>query len=70
MDNHTAILKAQEMLKFPIKDKQQVEWVVEYRSGKHWVQQTFTSDDAAYAFYYTKLGEFKTRFMTQERGGK
>lgn len=70
MDNHTAILKAQEMLKFPIKDAQLAEWVVEYRSGKHWVQQTFTSDDAAYAFYYTKLGEFKTRIMTQERGGK
>lgn len=65
MDNHTAILKAQELLRFPIKDTQLAEWVVEYRSGKHWIQQTFTSDDAAYAFYYTKLGEFKAQIMTQ-----
>lgn len=70
MDNNTAILKAQEMIRFPIKDKQMIEWVVEYRNGKHWVQQTFTSDEAAYVFYYTKLGEFKALFMTQERGGK
>lgn len=33
MDNHSAILKAQEMIRFPIKDKQMIEWVVEYRSG-------------------------------------
>lgn len=70
MDNHTAILKAQEMIRFPIKDKQMIEWVVEYRSGKHWIQQTFTSDDAAYAFYYTKLGEFKAQIMTQRGKAK
>jgi hypothetical protein len=70
MDNHTAILKAQEMLKFPIKDAQLAEWVVEYRSGKHWVKQTFVSDEAAYVFYYTKLGEFKAQIMTQRGKAK
>lgn len=70
MNEHQALLKAQNMVKLPKKDQATREWYVEYMNGSHWTRQTFATDECAYVYYYTKLAEFKAQFMTQERGGK
>lgn len=68
MKKHQALLHAQEQVRLPKKDKTTGDWVVVYRNKGHWVHETFTTDEAAYVFFYTKISEFKTQFMTQERG--
>ncbi|MBQ3944384.1 MAG: hypothetical protein II670_02085 [Alphaproteobacteria bacterium] len=67
MDEHKALLQAQEQVKAPKKDQATREWCVEYLNGLHWTRQTFSTDESAYVYYYTKLAEFKARFMTQDR---
>lgn len=66
MDRHQAVLKAQELVKLPQKDKLNNEWYVEYRNNNHWVRKTFITDEGAYMFYYSKLREFKDAIITMQ----
>lgn len=68
MNEHQALLQAQDQVRLPKKDQATGDWVVEYRNNGHWVREAFTTDEAAYIYFHFKISEFKAQFMTQDKG--
>jgi hypothetical protein len=66
MNTHQALLKAQEWVKAPQKDRLG-DWYVAVYDGKIWKHHFFTEDSAAWTFFYSSLADIKQQFMTMQQ---
>lgn len=63
MDDHKALLQAQERIKLPEKAKDDSGWVVKHLENGVWKDQKFKLQEDAWNFFYSKLSELKTALM-------
>ena len=66
MNAHQALLKAQEWVKPPKKDRLG-DWYVVVYDGKIWKHHFFSEDSAAWVFFYSSIAGLKQQFITQEK---
>ena len=63
MDEHTALLKAQDWVNFPTQAQNKAGWGVRYFNGSNWIFESFTLAEDAWNFFYCKLSELKARVL-------
>lgn len=65
MDQHEALLKAQNDVKMPKYDARHDEWVVNYTKEGKKHSKVFPTEDGAWAFFYKKLREIREFYQRQ-----
>lgn len=64
---HKALLQAQEKVRPPRYNKDKGMWTVTHWEDSNKIVEEFTTEEAAYAFFYKKLNEFKEFYIKQLR---
>ena len=65
MDDHAALLKAQELIHLPAQSADKKGWSVHYCDNGKWKYEEFTLSEDAWNFFYTKLAEVKRQFLNK-----
>lgn len=65
MITDTALTQAQSLINLPT--KRNADWIVKFFDGSTWKIVDFTLIEDAWAFFYSKLSELKTKVLNQSR---
>ena len=65
MITDTALTQAQSLINLPT--KRNTDWIVKFFDGSAWKIVDFTLIEDAWAFFYSKLSELKTKVLNQSR---